>query len=295
MEKNKKQKTILESSLNERWPFSFAVATFGLIFLLVIFPQFNNPILKPIFSALQPVGFIACGFFYLIALIKFAKEDKVKSDSLLDIKNEPTLNSPSSEPVIPTGQIGFAEQLALVWSLKLIQELEWKRFEELSLAYYLEKNIRAETTSLGADGGIDIKLFQDDSGNPTTIIQCKSWASQVTVKQVREFLGVMTHEKIAKGFYMTSSRYTNDAIEFAKANRITLINGEMLLMMIQRLTIESQQKLLALATSGNYRTPSCPSCGIKMAKRPSKNGGFWGCLNFPKGCKQKLHLRSVDR
>ena len=128
----------------------------------------------------------------------------------------------------------------MVWSLKLIQELEWKKFEELSLAYYLEKGIRAETTSLGADGGIDIKLFQDGSEKPTTIIQCKSWASQVTVKQVREFLGVMTHEKIVKGFCMTSSSYTNDAIEFAKANKITLISGEMLLMMIQRLTIESQ-------------------------------------------------------
>lgn len=129
MAKKKKQKTILEASFNERWPFSSAVATFGLIFLLVIFPQFNKPILKPIFSAIQPIGFIACGIFYLIALIKFAKEDKVNSDSLLNIKNEPTLNSPSSEPVIITGQIGIAEQQALVWSLKLIQELEWKNLK----------------------------------------------------------------------------------------------------------------------------------------------------------------------
>lgn len=69
----------------------------------------------------------------------------------------------------------------------------------------------------------------------------------------------------------------------------------MLLMMIQRLSPTSLQKLLALATNGDYKTPTCPSCGIKMIKRPSTKGDFWGCLNYPKGCRQKLNLRNVDR
>lgn len=294
MAKRLKQKSILEEALAKGWGFSFTVVTLALLLTLIIFPSITNPFLKPLAGAIRPLAFIFCGVFYLIAAFNFFKQDKFKRDSFLDIKSEPKFHNTPTDYIIPPMQQNETNK-PIEWTVKLIQELEWKRFEELSVAYYLEKGIKAETTQLGADGGIDIKLYQDDTGKATTIIQCKSWASQVGVKPIREFLGVMTHEKIAKGFYMTSSSYTNDAIEIAKSNKITLINGEMLLMMIERLSPTSQQKLLALATSGDYKTPTCPSCGIKMVKRPSTKGDFWGCLNYPKGCRQKLNLRGVDR
>jgi restriction system protein len=294
MARKSKQKSILAEALTQGWGFSFTIATLALLLILIILPSVTNPILKPLAAAIKPLGLIFCGVFYLIAAFKFLKQNSVKRDRVLNIKNEPIFNSEPTDYVITQKQQNEISK-PVAWSVKLIQELEWRKFEELSVAYYREKGIKAETTPLGADGGIDIKLYQDDSGKLTTIIQCKSWASQVGVKQVREFLGVMTHEKIAKGFYMTSSGYTNDAIEMAKSNQITLINGEMLLMMIQRLSPTSQERLLALATSGDYKTPTCPSCGIKMVKRPSKKGDFWGCLNYPKGCQQKLSLRKIDR
>jgi restriction system protein len=293
MVRKSKQKSILEEALTQGWGFSFTIATLALALTLIIFPSITSPFLKPLAAVIRPLAFLFCGAFYLIAAFKFAKQDRVKRDHWLDIKNEPTFHSKPTDYVIPPKQ-QIESNKPTTWSIKLIQELEWKRFEDLSVAYYLEKGIKAETTPLGADGGIDIKLYQDNSGKPTTIIQCKSWASQVGVKQLREFLGVMTHEKIVKGFYMTSSGYTNDAVEIAKSNNITLINGEMLLMMIQRLSPESQVRLLTLATSGDYKTPSCPKCGIKMVKRPSEKGDFWGCINYPKGCRQKLSLRKID-
>jgi restriction system protein len=177
------------------------------------------------------------------------------------------------------------------WSLDLLQQIEWKVFEDLSAAYYKEKGIRAELTKLGADGGIDIKLFQDESGKPTSLVQCKAWNSQlVGVKAIREFLGVITHEKVAKGFFMASKGFTPDAVEIAKANRIILVDGYMFLTMIKRLPVDAQQRLLVLATQGDYKTPSCPSCGIKMIRREGKRGAFWGCRNYPK-CRQILHAK----
>ena len=293
MARKSKQKSILEEALTQGWGFSFTIATLGLVLILVILPSIANPFLKPLTVAIKPLAIICCGVFYLIAAFKFVKQERGKRDSLFDIKNESILHTKPTDYVTPPKQ-QTENNKPTTWSVKLIQELEWKRFEELSVAYYREKGIKAETTPLGADGGIDIKLYQDNSGKPTTIIQCKSWASQVGVKQIREFLGVMTHEKIAKGFYMTSSGYTNDAVEIAKSNKITLINGEMLLMMIQRLSPTSQEKLLSLATNGDYKTPTCPKCGIKMSRRSSKKGDFWGCTNYPRGCEQKLSLRKVD-
>ena len=294
MARKSKQKSILEEALTQGWGFSFTIATLALLLILIIFPSITNPFLKPLAAAIKDLALLFCGIFYLIAAFKLIKQKKVKPDHLINNKNEPKFNIEPTDYVIPPKQQNETNK-PITWSVKLIQDLEWKRFEELSVAYYLERGIKAETTQLGADGGIDIKLCQDDTGKPTTIIQCKSWASQVGVKPIREFLGIMTHEKIAKGFYMTSSSYTNEAIEIAKSNQITLINGKMLLMMIQRLSPISQEKLLALATSGDYKTPTCPSCGIKMVKRPSAKGDFWGCLNYPKSCRQKLNLRNVDR
>lgn len=67
-------------------------------------------------------------------------------------------------------------------------------------------------------------------------MQFKVLASkQVGVKEIREFLCVLTHEKIAKGFYMTTGEYSIDAKATATANKIRFISGAMLLAMIQRL------------------------------------------------------------
>jgi restriction system protein len=150
-------------------------------------------------------------------------------------------------------------------------------------------------TSLGADGGIDIKLFQDDSEVPTAIVQCKAWNSKlVGVKPIREFLGVMSHEKISKGFFMASGVYSDDAKEIANANGITLINGVMFLAMIKHLSEDAQLRLLSLVTSGEFTTPSCPSCGIKLVRRTSKRGDFWGCQNYPK-CRQMLNMTKIHQ
>lgn len=185
------------------------------------------------------------------------------------------------------------EQRPSAWSIDLLQQIEWKLFEDVSAAYYNEKGIRAELTKLGADGGIDIKLFQDDSGRPTSLVQCKAWNTKlVGVKAVREFLGVMSSEKIAHGVFMASGAYSPDAIEFANANGITLIDGKMFLEMIQRLPADAQQRLLDLATRGDYTTPSCPSCGVKMLRRTGKYGDFWGCLNHPR-CPQTLTIKKA--
>jgi hypothetical protein len=31
--------------------------------------------------------------------------------------------------------------------------------------------------------------------------------------------------------------------------------------------------------------PKCPDCGSRMVKRNGKNGEFWGCSQFRKGCR----------
>ncbi|WP_284692629.1 topoisomerase DNA-binding C4 zinc finger domain-containing protein [Paraburkholderia terrae] len=35
---------------------------------------------------------------------------------------------------------------------------------------------------------------------------------------------------------------------------------------------------------GDYQTPTCVACGVKMVQRQGKGGSFWGCRHYPK-CK----------
>ncbi len=183
------------------------------------------------------------------------------------------------------------------WSIELLRDLEWKRFEDVCQKFHALKGIRSETTPLGPDGGIDIRLYQDDSGKATSIVQCKAWGKRfVGVQPVRELLGVMAHEKIEKAFFMASGNFSDEAKAFAQSNPITLINGDMLVTMIKRLPAADQQSLLAFATEGDFNTPTCPSCGIKMRRVPGTSGrpDFWGCQHYPR-CRQKLGMRAAER
>jgi len=178
------------------------------------------------------------------------------------------------------------EPAPATWSLQVLRRMEWKRFELLAAAYYEKIGFRAETIRCGADGGIDAKLFRGDLPNPVSILQCKAWNSRpVGVKPVRELLGVMTHNKVQTGVFLTTAQFTDEAVAFAKNNKIALVDGEQFLQKILALPSEAQSDLLTTATEGDWTTPSCPSCGVKMVAREGKEKPFWGCPNFPR-CRQ---------
>ena len=171
------------------------------------------------------------------------------------------------------------------WSLEVLKSLEWKRFEELCEALFNEISLDARCTEFGADGGIDIKLY--DKNSPDTLVaiaQCKAWSNPVGVKEIREFYGVMVAAKINKAYFVTTSSFTEDAIRFSKSSEVTLINGVTLLKLIASRSPEKSAQLLKLATAGDYTTPTCPNCGLKMVTRTASNSGnqFWGCSTVPK-------------
>lgn len=178
----------------------------------------------------------------------------------------------------------------LSWSVDLLRELEWKRFEAVGAELFRELGFRAEMLSKGPDGGIDVKLYKDGDVAPAAIVQCKSWkARQVGIKPLREFLGVMTHEGVKEGIFLAAFDFTQEAMEFAKANGIDAVDGKHFIQMIGTLSVEAQQQLLRIATEGDYKTPSCPSCAVKLVRRSSSHGSFWGCTNYPR-CKFKLNI-----
>lgn len=178
------------------------------------------------------------------------------------------------------------------WSPQALRMLEWKRFELLCARYYEAVGFTTATLAAGPDGGIDVKLFKVDPAKPLAVVQCKAWNTHpVGVKEIRELLGVMVHEGVGRGIFVTTGVYSPDALQFGAANPIQLLDGDAFTKKILDLPIEKQKALLAFAFDGDYRTPTCASCGTKMIGRDSKRGPFWGCIQYPR-CKTTLAMRA---
>jgi restriction system protein len=173
------------------------------------------------------------------------------------------------------------------WSPELLKQLEWRRFEELCAAYYEALGFTTTVTGTSAEGGIDLVLQPHGSKFPSSIARCKAWdAYRVGVKSVRELRSAMAAAKITEGVLLTSGRFTQEAVNLAVKEGVQTIDGTALLEKMAALPPEKAAGLLRFATQGDFLTPTCPVCSIKMISRKSTKEGrkFWGCRNYP-ACK----------
>lgn len=180
-------------------------------------------------------------------------------------------------------------------SSELLHALEWKRFEEVVAKLFEMNGVNSELTRIGADGGVDINLYQKGSSKPVAIVQCKAWNKYtIGVKPVRELFGVMAAAGVSRGYFITSGEFTSEALSFAEGKKLKLMTGRDLLEQMDKLSTEQKQDLYDLATYGDYTTPSCPSCGRKLVRRVKGKGrnlgeAFWGCPKYPR-CHGKMRM-----
>lgn len=174
----------------------------------------------------------------------------------------------------------------------LIRELEWKRLELLVSLYFNATGLRAECTRIGADGGIDVVLYQPGEERPSSYVQCKAWGSEfVGVTLMRELFGVMAADKVAQGVFVTTSDFTPDARAFGTTNKITLITTRDLVDRFGKLPTDVRGRILGEVTAGDYTTPTCPACDRKMIWKEKPR--FWACPKYP-ACRSKpIYPRAV--
>ena len=172
------------------------------------------------------------------------------------------------------------------WTPELLKQLEWRRFEELCAAYFETLGFRADLAGAGA-GGVPINLYEQGSKNASIIVQCRPWtAHRIGIKPVRELRGAMASGHVGEGVLVTSGKFTQEARDFAGKEGVSLIDGADLVAKIAALVPDKALALYKLATQGDFLTPTCPSCAIKMISRKSTAHGrpYWGCRNYP-ACK----------
>lgn len=273
----------------------------------VMLPTFlGHAPLSAAFTPLRPLGLLillaGVFFLWLNHRDKGAEGQKLGE---LSVYREPTfdksppnpVNSMATEFEYVAGQTIAAQPVPdkpTTWSSAVFDVIEWRRFEALVEALFQQAGFQTESKSHGSDGGVDIWLHsRHQPGKPVSIVQCKHWhGKKVGVDKVRELRGVMASLDINRGQYATSSTYTADAVEFARANGINPLDASGLLDLIAKRTPEQQEALLKVALDGDYWKPTCVNCGVKMVSRTPGGGGkaFWGCVNYPQ-CRTTMQMR----
>jgi restriction system protein len=131
------------------------------------------------------------------------------------------------------------DKTSLSVSQNSLGNMSWQDFEYLVGEYFRRRQFSVEETKSGADGGVDLIATK---GMEKYLIQCKHWkAYKVGVNVVRELLGVMVGVGATGGFVVTSGEYTKDAVDFAKANNILLLDGKELLNSMRSYAISEGQ------------------------------------------------------
>jgi restriction system protein len=182
-----------------------------------------------------------------------------------------------------------------IWTLELVNLLEWKRFEELCTRLFETKGFTCKTTNLGSDEGIDIHLyFGKDKPILDRIVHCKTWEKKVSIELMQEFLTTMRSEKAKRGTFVSRGGFTNEALEFASQNSIHTIDTAQLLEMITSLEMVESLALLENMTDGDYVTPTCAKCAIKLLpKSLFSDRPYWICANWKPhglGCISKVYI-----
>lgn len=259
----------------------FAILFFMLIaFLIWLYRLISN---NPLEAILIMLSILIVLWGVLLALNALFNIDKKKNNTAYN-KQYGKINTNYQQSAV----IRPKPQAKNRWDNKLLSDLEWKRFELLCSLYFTEKGYEAKLTRQGADGGVDIDLYKN--GTPFAVVQCKAWNTyKVGVKAIRELSGVMHGRSgtIPKGIFITSGEFTSEARNSSEKLKIQLISGGELLAKIKALPKDSQDNILSIVTKGDYKTPSCPSCDIKMVSRVSRinKNSFYGCKNYPR-CRQ---------
>jgi tetratricopeptide (TPR) repeat protein len=113
---------------------------------------------------------------------------------------------------------------------RYLQEMAPLTFEYEIATLFNRMGYEARATRASGDQGVDVWAKQ---GNVLFAIQCKKWKDSVGPKEVRELHGSRPSPS-CRAIFVTTSTFTNGAVECATEKDIQLIDGDELLNLLMR-------------------------------------------------------------
>ncbi len=156
-----------------------------------------------------------------------------------------TSDQPVSEPEIESNQTpeetlessyrtirsALADEL-----LAKVKEMSPERFEKLVVDLLVQMGYGGSRLDAGqaigrsGDEGIDGIIKEDRLGLDVIYIQAQRWEGVVSRPEIQKFAGALQGQRAKKGVFISSSRFSAEALEFASKveAKIVLIDGEQL-------------------------------------------------------------------
>ena len=176
--------------------------------------------------------------------------DLSKLDPEACFKNLKGISTPSLQNISPIRPIFVLNKNddRLVSNKDIDSELEteanlaampWEDFEHLVAQLFeweFSKNgIEVKVTRASRDRGVDAILFDPDPlKGGKYVLQAKRYTRTVDVSAVRDLYGTVMNEGANRGIIITTSSYGPDSYEFSKDKPLSLVDGQNLLVMLQR-------------------------------------------------------------
>lgn len=118
--------------------------------------------------------------------------------------------------------------------LEMIAQVSPQYFETIVLDVLHRMGYGASRDDLqrvggAGDGGIDGVISLDRLGLEKVYVQAKRWQNSVGRPEVQAFYGALAGQRANKGVFITTSTFTQQAVEFARSvERVVLVDGEKL-------------------------------------------------------------------
>ena len=136
--------------------------------------------------------------------------------------------------VIKINEKYLKKERKLTWNqLKVYKERQrfynmTPRDFEFYVAAFLQitREFKTEVTRASKDGGKDIIAYD---GKEKIYVEVKHWKGNVGRPAIQKLEGAMSGDKVKRGYFITSSGFTKDAIQYATKTNITLIDGNELI------------------------------------------------------------------
>ena len=103
-------------------------------------------------------------------------------------------------------------------------ELPPADFEEMVAELYRLMGHQARRTGSVGDHGVDVVV--NAKNGEKWVVQCKRWRTPAGESIVRDFYGMMQHEKAAQGAIIATRGFTRPAMEWAKGKPLHLYDGK---------------------------------------------------------------------
>lgn len=120
--------------------------------------------------------------------------------------------------------------------LGVVRAMDPYKFEQVvidllfAMGYGGSRSEAAKVTKASNDEGIDGIISEDRLGLDMIYVQAKRWKEGVGRKEIQAFVGALAGKQASKGVFITTSKFRDTAIEYAKAvtQKVVLIDGDRL-------------------------------------------------------------------